>query len=61
MMKVILVCPFCGNFLPIVRRRHRPKSLGHQKDLWCPYCQRDVTATQITDGNGDENTRHTPA
>ena len=36
------VCQECGKQFPIPRAKARRRGKGHIKDLWCPFCQKQV-------------------
>lgn len=36
------VCQECGKSFPLPRAKARRRKEGHVKDLWCPFCQKEV-------------------
>lgn len=44
-----LICPHCGEIVSIQRRKHRTKTIGHIKDMYCPYCKKDRKFIEIRD------------
>ena len=44
-----LVCLECGNVVTINRSLGRQKSVGHIKDMFCPYCNKNVKFFEVKD------------
>lgn len=40
-------CPWCGNKQQIWRKTGRQKSIGHIKDIYCPFCKTDVKGIEV--------------
>lgn len=49
------VCPECKNYIPIPRRVKAAREKGHKKDLYCPWCNKVVTTTEIRYGDAYRN------
>ena len=53
------VCPECGKTFPLPRTKSMKRNKGHIKDLYCVYCNKEVKATEIRNGDyyaGDDGT-----
>lgn len=46
----LIKCTSCGNPQQIWRRAGRQKKYGHIKDIYCPYCKKDVKGVEIKNG-----------
>lgn len=44
-----LICPHCGEIVAIQRNKYRAKSIGHIKDMYCPYCKEYRKFIEIRD------------
>ena len=42
MVSSSLKCRECGGTFPIMRQRGHMREKGHIKDMWCPYCKKEV-------------------
>lgn len=51
-MKIVasdLICPYCGEIITIQRKPSKSKSIGHIKDMYCPYCLKTRKFIEIVD------------
>lgn len=44
-----LVCLDCGSVVTINRKLNRQKNVGHIKDMYCPYCNKEVKFFEVKD------------
>lgn len=40
-------CPECGGVVPIPRSRFGEREKGHIKDMWCPFCKKEVKMKEV--------------
>ena len=43
----IFACPDCEQRLTAWKLASRMTPIGHKKTMWCPYCKRVETFTQV--------------
>lgn len=46
-----LQCTECGKFVDIFRKENKQRPLGHIKDMYCPYCQKDTKFVELKNGD----------
>jgi len=42
-------CPECEKLFPLPRPRSKRREKGHVKDLWCPFCKKEVKTIEYRD------------
>ena len=42
MVTSYMTCRECGKLFPIMRNVGYMRKKGHLKDMWCPYCMKEV-------------------
>lgn len=54
-----LICPGCGNIIPIPRKPGRSRPKNHIKDFYCPYCNCVQKMTEVRNNDFIYPTMHT--